>query len=630
LSIGVTVTLELYDDSLDGGNLVPKDLTLIVHECVESRKRNCYVPQAGICISGDQICTNGTWGSCDVSGGPSTDIDHCGIDCTSCGTSADKCVGGLCACGDGSPCTGGLICCFGICVDDTECGTCGDGVKDEWEDCDKLDVGEETCLTLNYYGGNLHCLDDCSFDLTECEASGWCGDIEINGQEDCDGTELGTSNCETYGYLPGNLSCASDCKYDVADCCGDGTTGPNEDCDDQNQEPWDGCNECSMSEFLVNTTTSLDQAGSAVAIGGNGNFVVTWSSGDFNIPDSDIFGQLFDSSGNPINSEFQVNTLTENRQAQSSVAMDEEGNFVVIWGRAGPTASDYGIYGQLFDTSATPVGTEFLVNTYSIGGQQLPSVDMDEQGNFVVAWTSNSQDGSGTGIFAQRFNSDGSKLGSEFQVNTHTDSDQRRPSIAIDGQGSFIIVWHSMDQDGSGYGVFGQRYDANGNTVGNEFQANSNTIDDQESPQVAMSSDGHHVVVWDNDRQDGSGSDIYGQKYDPSGNPIGNEFQINTLSEGWHLSQDVAMDAAGNFIVVWSSEDEGRSQFGRIYEQDGTPVGADFRINTNLVGMTQQPAVAMDSQGRFIVTWDAGEPESFDVYAQRFDAQGEARGREAW
>ena len=630
LSAGVTVTLGLSDDSLDGGNLAPKDLTLIVHECVEDRKRNCYVSQAGICISGDQICTNGTWASCDASGGPSTDIDHCGADCTPCGTSADKCVGGLCACGDGSPCTGNLICCFGICVDDTECGTCGDGVKDEWEDCDKLDVGGETCLTLNYYGGNLHCLDDCSFDLTECEAAGWCGDLKINGQEDCDGTELGTSTCETYGYLPGELSCASDCKYDATDCCGDGTTGTNEDCDDQNQEPWDGCNDCSISEFLVNTTVSQDQSGSAVAIGANGNYIVTWNSGDPNILDFDIFGQLFDSSGNPVGNEFQVNTFSQGYQAHSSTAMSGTGRFLVVWYSEGAAGSDNGVSGQIFNPSGTPVGTEFLVNTYTAGTQQRASVAMNEQGNFVVVWSSSSQDGSGTGIFGQRFNADGTREGSEFQVNTHTDLDQDEPSVAIDGLGNFVVVWCSNDQDGSGWGVFGQRYDADGTKIGPEFQVNTYISDDQKSPHITMNSDGRHVVVWHSYGQDGSDGGAYGQIFGTDGTPVGSEFQINTYTENWQVPSSVAIDAAGNFIAIWICDGQGGSVFGQRFEANGTPIGVEFRINTYLADMIQQPAAAMDTQGRFVVTWDAGEPGLFDVYAQRFSAQGEPRGRQAW
>ena len=87
--------------------------------------------------------------------------------------------------------------------------------------------------------------------------------------------------------------------------------------------------------------------------------------------------------------------------------------------------------------------------------------------------------GSGNGVFAQRYDSDGNPVGSEFQVNTYTAGDQFRSDIAIDAVGNIIVVWSSYLQDGSFFGVFAQRYDSNGNPVGSEFQVNTYTTDNQ-------------------------------------------------------------------------------------------------------------------------------------------------------
>ena len=48
----------------------------------------------------------------------------------------------------------------------------------------------------------------------------------------------------------------------------------------------------------------------------------------------------------------------------------------------------------------------------------------------------------------------------EFRVNSYTTNRQWRPKVASDPSGNFVVVWSSGGQDGSGYGVFGQRYDA--------------------------------------------------------------------------------------------------------------------------------------------------------------------------
>ena len=119
-------------------------------------------------------------------------------------------------------------------------------------------------------------------------------------------------------------------------------------------------------------------------------------------------------------------------------------------------------------------------------------------------------DNSGYGIFGQRFSANGTPLGLEFLVNSETDSDQENPSIAMDADGNFVVVWQSdgntaedENKDDSGYGVFGQRFSANGVKAGFEFRVNTKTDFDQDNPDVAMDANGDFVVVWQSDEQDG-------------------------------------------------------------------------------------------------------------------------------
>ena len=70
--------------------------------------------------------------------------------------------------------------------------------------------------------------------------------------------------------------------------------------------------------------------------------------------------------------------------------------------------------------------------------------------------------------------------GGEFQVNTYTYDLQRDAAVASDGAGNFVVVWEGgYSQDGSGRGVFGQRFDATGTPLGSEFQANTFSTNDQ-------------------------------------------------------------------------------------------------------------------------------------------------------
>ena len=105
------------------------------------------------------------------------------------------------------------------------------------------------------------------------------------------------------------------------------------------------------------------------------------------------------------------------------------------------------------------VGGEFLVNIETASGQSVSSVSMDADGDFVVAWESNLQDTDGFGVFAQSYNADGTTSGGELPVNTETANDQTKPSVALDANGDIVIAWTSDLQDGDVEGVYAQRYE---------------------------------------------------------------------------------------------------------------------------------------------------------------------------
>jgi hypothetical protein len=198
------------------------------------------------------------------------------------------------------------------------------------------------------------------------------------------------------------------------------------------------------------------------------------------------------------------------------VASDSAGNFVVAWTSAYQDGSYYGVFGRRFASTGTPLGTEFRVNTYTTGVQNFPSVASGTAGNFVIAWhSSNNQDGEFYGIFAQRFSSAGAPLGAEFRVNTHTTESQVFPAVASDPSGNFVVSWSSNYQDGSGTGVFGQRYASTGTPLDGEFRINTYTTASQRVPAASSDAAGNFVVVWQSYDQDGSLNGIYAQRYSP-------------------------------------------------------------------------------------------------------------------
>jgi hypothetical protein len=302
--------------------------------------------------------------------------------------------------------------------------------------------------------------------------------------------------------------------------------------------------------------------------------------------------------------------------------MSPGGNFVVVWASYNQDGSGWGIFGQRYNSQGLAVGGEFRINTYSPSDQTYPDVAMDANGDFIVTWTSSGEDGSGWGVYAQRYNAAGAAVGGEFRVNTTTKGDQTYPSVAMDSVGDAIIVWQSQNQDGSGWGIYGQLYNASGVVVGGEFRINTTTSGDQTSPGVAMDSAGDFTVVWVCMTQ-GSGPTVDAQRYNSQGATLGGEFQVNTTLEASVSHPAVAMDLSGDLLFTWSSYFNPASAqwnvYGRQFNSNGVALGSEFQVNTSAGYNQMDSNAAMNNQGQVVVGWAGGSTQdSAGIYMQRF------------
>jgi hypothetical protein len=131
--------------------------------------------------------------------------------------------------------------------------------------------------------------------------------------------------------------------------------------------------------------------------------------------------------------------------------MDASGDFVVAWESFDQVSSSsrYDIYAQRYATDGAPLGSNFLVNTYTSGEQEHPSVAMDATGDFVVAWKSYGQSGSPSSlvdVYAERYAADGIAQGTNFLVPPLTPTASSlgiafagASSVAMDAAGDFVI-----------------------------------------------------------------------------------------------------------------------------------------------------------------------------------------------
>ena len=263
--------------------------------------------------------------------------------------------------------------------------------------------------------------------------------------------------------------------------------------------------------------------------------------------------------------------------------------------------------------AAIPTGPEFQISSYTYDrypyNHQLdPDIATLADGGFVVTWHSAGQDGSEWGVYGQRYDAAGVATGPEFQVNTYTSNNQYNPVVAALADGGFVVIWQSDHQDGSYTGVYGQRYDAAGIVVGPEFRVDGSAYDYHRSPAITALADGGFVVTWTSQGQDGSGAGIYAQRYDASGVATGAEARVNTTTNSAQSDSSVSALADGGFVVVWADQSgtadtSSTGVIGQRFDAAGAAVGGEFRVNTETDSTQDEPSVTGLQGGGFVVTW---------------------------
>jgi len=362
------------------------------------------------------------------------------------------------------------------------------------------------------------------------------------------------------------------------------------------------------AEFQVNTHTTYDQKNAAIAMDREGNFVVVWSSYLQDGSSNGIFGRLFDPNCGQLGEEFQVNTTSSGNQAEPAVAMDAAAGFVVAWQGPGLIEEDEeDIFAQRFDPNGSAAGEEFLVNSYTNGQQLLPSAALNDDGTFIVVWeSSNTAVEDDKVICGRLYDSNGVEFGAEFVVNAES-SVCRYPDVAADANGNFAVVWM---EDKSSNSIMGRLFDPNGTPRTDAFEVSTISFSSVTRPSIAMNDAGRFVVAWDGDPNLAGMDDIHARLYDANGTPSGEQFLVNTTLTCAQQYPQAAMNDDGEFVIVWDcridpNDDNQRDIFGQRFGSSGEFVGDEFQVNTFELNDQRYPAVAINEAGGFVAVWQS-------------------------
>jgi hypothetical protein len=319
-----------------------------------------------------------------------------------------------------------------------------------------------------------------------------------------------------------------------------------------------------QAALLASSSTSVYRGHPSIAIGSDSGLIVTWAEGFIHEPD--LYMRRFDAAGVALGQPALVNTTAiAGAQITLSIASDADGDFVVAWRSGGD------IYARRFNAAGAPQGDEFPVadNAYYLGTPQVAAAD---NGDFVIAWALFTGHTADSGIYARRFAADGTARDPEgFRVNPAI-GQHSLPSIASDADGDFVVAWQSVGRDGDlpyyEANIYARRYAADGTPKDNgDVLVNTITTDNQLTPSVAMDGDGDFVVAWQNEVDDEYA--IHAQSFLRSGVRDGSAFAVNTHGR-FPTAPAVGLgrSSGSDLIATWSLNDDG-SLYARRFAAPG-------------------------------------------------------------
>jgi Ca2+-binding RTX toxin-like protein len=352
--------------------------------------------------------------------------------------------------------------------------------------------------------------------------------------------------------------------------------------------------------------------------------------------------ELYDRQGG----EFVVNGNMDQFQGQPATVRLASGEFVIVWSSFVSTGV-FEVLGQRYAADETPIGDIFPVTSVN-GNLGEPRVEALSTGGFLVTWSYDVHDGTGTNpasgvalrIRGQIFDSSAAKLGGELALSSGISTNHGDSQVAALANGAFAVSYtrttstnNVIDSD-----VVVQAFDSAGAATGAVTVISASSTGNQNSSALAALPGGGFVATWNDTNSsaagDSSGQGVKAQFFDSAGAKVGGEFLVNTVTAGSQYQPSVAALASGGFVITWAhlssvvGDPNGNDVKAQIYTAAGVRVGGEFTVNTVTVAHQVNPVVAALTDGGFVIGWRDVSGDDDDIKAQVFDSSGTRQGGE--
>jgi len=393
-------------------------------------------------------------------------------------------------------------------------------------------------------------------------------------------------------------------------------------------------------EFQVNAKSAGRQGAPGVAVAADGHFVVVWVDGGVRGTAANVMARIFAADGTPQTGDIRVSTREPGFQDHPRVAMNPAGAFVVVWSArvSGAPQDVPHVYGRLFAQNGAALAERFRLGAGYGLAQTEPVVARGADGRFVVAWTEDDgrldpQGAHTSDVLARRFGANGHPLALEWTA-IGGDQYQLAPAVSVNAAGAFVIAAEEDAQGGTQ--VYAAMYAADGTIQHFAYVpwAWRYIGSNPRTPAVAMQPDGGFTLVWADsygDRtlevRDQDQPGVVASRIDNRGEAFSLPFSVNSTVIDVQSEPAVAAAPDGGFVVVWTStggqDGDGRGVFAQRFGGNGQKIGPETALATFTAGNQSLPAVAASPDGHGVAVWQSmrRDGDDFGIAARRVSLQ---------
>ena len=360
---------------------------------------------------------------------------------------------------------------------------------------------------------------------------------------------------------------------------------------------------------LIETDNAADAFSPQVAFDASGNALAVWTQ--FNGTRNNIWANRFTAATNSWGVAALIETDNLGSAEYPQVAVDASGNALAVWELTDGTRSN--IWANRFTAATSSWGTAALIETDNFGDAFSPQIAFDASGNALAVWYQS--DGTRSNIYANRFTAATSSWGTASLIETDNLGGASSPQIAFDGSGNALAVW--TQSDGTRTNIWANRFTAATSSWGTATLIETENFGDASSPQIAFDASGNALAVWS--QSDGTRYNIWANRFTAATSSWGTAALIETDNLGDASSPQIAFDGSGNALAVWSQFDGTRPNISaNRFTAATSSWGIAALIETDNAGGAVNPQLAFDASGNALAVWQQSDGTRFNIWTNSF------------